>query len=302
MIELLLISLNNMKYTYFLLYFFSLTISAQIKGIVKDSITQKPIAFVSIYVKNENISLTTEEDGTFQFNAKENGKQLLFSAIGYEDKSSIASSNLTVFLQPKNYELEEVIFDKKGRIRQIEIGETGNTVAQAFDTGPKIDTKFFPYYNKYKNINLIKQLVFSSDSKIDEALVKFHFYKVDTNGFPGKEMLDENLIVTVYKGVKSYTVDLTKFNLYLPKQGIFVGVEKLNIEKNKLEKVVFNENTQTTTLQTIYCPMILYNYIQRPFSYSYSGGNWIKKESKNPDNDSNLISVFEPAINLILTN
>lgn len=291
-----------MKYIYFLLYFFSLTISAQIKGIVKDSITQKPIAFVSIYVKNENSSLTSEEDGTFQFNANENGKQLLFSAIGYEDKMITASSNLTVLLQPKNYELEEVVFDKKGKIRQLEIGKTGNTVAQAFDTGPKIDTKFFPYFNKYNNINLIQQLVFSADCKIDEALVKFHFYKLDSNGFPGDEMLDENLIVTVYKGVKSYTVELTKFNLYLPKQGVFVGVEKLNIQKNKLERVIFNENTQTTTTQIVYCPMILYNYIQRPFSFSYSGGNWIKKESKNQENDSNLITVFEPAINLILTN
>jgi hypothetical protein len=291
-----------MKNIYVLLFFFSLTITAQIKGVVKDSITQKPIAFVSIYVKNENISITSEEDGTFQFKAKEIGKQLLFSAIGYENKTVTATSNLIVFLQPKNYELDDVVIDKKAKRRLIEIGKTDNTVAQAFDTGPKIDTKFFPYYSKYDNINLIKQLIFSADCKIDEALVKFHFYKLDSNSFPGEEMLDQNLIVTVNKGVKSYKVDLTKYNLYLPKQGIFVGVEKLNIEKNKLEKVIFNENTQTTILQTIYCPMILYNYIDRPFSFSYSGGNWIKKENTNPDNFSNLIRVFEPEINLILTN
>lgn len=293
--------MNQKQQLSLLLLFVTFCLNAQKKGVVKDSLTGKPIAYVSIWVENENKSSTTEENGTFTINTTDK-KNLIFSAIGYEKKIVKAAANLEVFLKSKNYQLEDVVFLKKPKTKQIEIGKTGNNVSQAFDSGPKIDTKFFPYYTKYSKTDFIKQLIFSTDCKIDEASIKFHFYKKDAAGFPGEEMLDQNLIVTVLKGVNSYTIDLTKFNMYFPKDGLFVGVEKLNIEKNKLERVLFNENTQSTSIQTTFCPMVLYNYMQRPFSFSYSGGNWMKKENTNPEKNSNLIGVFEPSINLILSN
>ena len=40
------------------LFLVSMSISAQIKGVVKDSITGKPISYVSIWVENENNGTT----------------------------------------------------------------------------------------------------------------------------------------------------------------------------------------------------------------------------------------------------
>ena len=69
-----------------LLLLISQFISAQVKGIVIDSISKKPISFVNIWVENENIGTTSEENGTFIINAAESNKNLIFSALGFEKR------------------------------------------------------------------------------------------------------------------------------------------------------------------------------------------------------------------------
>ena len=58
-----------MKQILFLLLI-SFSLSAQIKGVVKDSISGKPIAYVNIWVENENIGTTSEENGSFSLDIK----------------------------------------------------------------------------------------------------------------------------------------------------------------------------------------------------------------------------------------
>lgn len=53
-----------MKYFIFL-YLISCSLSAQIRGVVKDSISGEPIPFVNIWVENETVGTTSEADGTF---------------------------------------------------------------------------------------------------------------------------------------------------------------------------------------------------------------------------------------------
>ena len=59
-------------------------VSAQVSGIVVDEYN-KPISYVNIWVENENIGTTSEENGTFSINATGN-KNLIFSALGYDKK------------------------------------------------------------------------------------------------------------------------------------------------------------------------------------------------------------------------
>jgi CarboxypepD_reg-like domain len=274
---------------------------SQIKGIVRDSISGKPIPYVNIWVENENIGITAEENGEFTIGTSEKNKNLIFSVLGFEKKTIRANKATRVNLKPIAYDLQEVIISNSKKTRQIEIGKTDNLVFQAFDNGPRIDTKFFPYDKSYKKTKFIKQVTIETDSKIESAAIKIHFYNVDMNGYPSLELLTKNLIVNVKKGTRKTFFDITEFNLELPKQGLFVGFEKLIIEKNKTEKLVLNTNTNTTQIQKTYFPFVLYNYVESNFSFNFSGGKWIKTENKS--NDISIKSkVFEPAINLILTN
>jgi len=290
------------KRLWFMLVLIGYTVSAQIKGVVKDSISGQPIPFVSVWSENQNIGTTSEENGEFIINTNEKSKRLVFSALGFEKKTIKTSEAKNVKLVPVEYQLDEVVISSRKETRQIEIGKTGNAICQAFDNGPRIDVKYFPYLSDYKRTKYIKQLTLYTDSRIENATVRIHFYDVDDNGFPNKELLLKDKIVKVRKGTVNHLIDVSELNLTMPKKGLFVGFEKLILEKNKLEKTVKNSNTNETKIQITYYPFILYNYVERDFLFTYSGGKW-NKQTMNANSDSkDKEKIYEPAINLILTN
>ncbi len=288
--------------TSLLFLLFSLSLSAQTKGVVKDSISEKPIPFVSVWSENQNIGTTSEENGEFTINTNEKSKKLVFSALGFEKKTIKVTDAKNVKLVPVEYQLDEVVISKSRKSRELEIGKTDNTICQAFDNGPRIDVKFFPYSSNYKRTKYIKQLTLYTDSRIENATVRIHFYDADENGFPNKELLQKDRIVIVRKGTINQLIDVSDLNLTMPKKGLFVGFEKLIIEKNKLEKTVTNSNTNETKIQTTYYPFILYNYVERDFLFTYSGGKWNKQTMNVNSNSKDKEKIYEPAINLILTN
>jgi hypothetical protein len=290
------------KRLFSLLVFISCSLSAQIKGVVKDSLSGKPIPYVNIWVQDENIGSTSEENGTFFINTTAKEKRLIFSTLGYEKKIIKASEALEVNLKPMAYSLDEVVISKSIGTKIVEIGKTKSEIYQAFDNGPKIDTKFFPYFPSYKKTKYIKQVSIYTDSRIEDAIIKIHFYEADANGFPGEELLDKDFIVMVKKGTRINRFDLTDFNLKFPKNGVFVGFEKLMIEKNKTEKSITDLNTNITQLQKTYFPFVLYNYVEREFLFTFSGGKWNRKTKQNDGDASGKMMINEPAINLILTN
>jgi len=279
---------------------FSISLSAQVKGVIVDENNQ-PISYVNIWVENENIGTTSEENGVFSINVSGN-KILIFSALGYEKKSVKASDAEKVVLTVNETKIEEVVIVKKYETKEIEIGKVKNETYQAFDNGPRIDAKFFPYILKYKKTKYIKKVSIFTDSEIENATVKIHFYSVDANGYPGEEMLSKDFLVSVKKGVKKTFFDMSDLNLRMPKTGIFVAYEKLIIDKNKLEKTVVDLNTNGTKIQKTYYPFMLYNYVQRDFTYTFFGGKWNKQTKQDVNNPSEKMMVYEPSINLILTN
>ena len=280
---------------------FSMSVSAQIKGVVKDSLTGKPISYANIWVENENIGVSSEENGTFSISTTKT-KNLVFSALGYEKKVVKAAVANMVNLNPKSLQLEEVVVTNKLQTKIIEIGKSKSPIYQAFDNGPRIDVKFFPYYPKYKKTRNIRQVTVETDSKIDDATIKIHFYSVNENGFPGEELLTKDFVTTVKKGVKKNIFSIADFNLRIPKKGLFVGFEKLIIEKNKVETTITDYNSNTTSIKKSYFPLVLYNFEERDFIFSFSGGKW-NKETKYDNNGLAVkMMVYEPAINLILTN
>lgn len=283
-----------------LLFLLSFSLSAQIKGVVLDEYN-KPVSYVNIWVENENNSTTSEENGEFTINCLPD-KNLIFSALGYEKKTVKASESDKVTLKINALELSEVVIAKRFETKQIEIGKVKIESYQAFENGPRIDAKFFPYDPKYKKTKYIKQVAIITDSQLESSSFKIHFYAVNPDGSPGEELLKKDYLVSVRKGVKKGYFNVVDFNLRMPKTGLFVGFEKLIIEKNKLEKEVIDSNTKATTIQKLYFPYVLYNYVEREFIYTFSKGKWNRQTKEDINNPSDKMRVYEPAINLILTN
>lgn len=279
----------------------SIATLAQTKGVVKDSLSGEPIPFVNIWVQDENIGASSEENGEFIIQASKD-KTLIFSALGFEKKTIKASQASVVYLKETSYKLEEVVISNRLETKEIQIGKTENSVCQAFDNGPKIDTKFFPYLPSYKKTRFIKKVSIYTDCRIEEATVKIHFYSVSPDGFPDKELLSKDLIVKVKKGTRIHTIDVSRFNLTMPKNGLFVGFEKLLIESNKLEKTTVDQNTKTTITTITYFPYMLYNYVERDFLFTFSGGRWNKQLTNSEGGTAFKKKIYEPSIQLILTN
>jgi hypothetical protein len=290
------------KILFLILVLVSFSLAGQIKGVVKDSLTSKSIPFVNIWIEGENIGSTSEEDGTFLINSTEEGKKLIFSTLGYEKKIIKASDAAVVNLKPLLYSLNEVVISKSIGTKSVEIGKTKNEIYQAFDNGPKIDTKFFPYFASYKKTKYLKQVSIYTDSRIENASIKIHFYTMDANGFPHEELLDKDFVVTVKKGTRINRFDLTAFNLKFPKNGLFVGFEKLMIEKNKTEKTITDLNTNILQVQKTYFPFVLYNYVEKEVFFTFSGGKWHRKTKENNSDLSGKMMINEPVITLNLSN
>lgn len=269
---------------------------SQIKGKVVDEKNQ-PIPFVNIAVQNENIGTTSEENGEFLIHESDKNKNLIFSALGFDKKVIKATENLQVILKASEIQLDEVVVIKKFGTKEIEIGKISDKVLQAFDNQSRIDIKYFPYLPKYKKTKFINRISIFTDSKIENATIKLHFYKLDTNGFPGEELLNTDYIVTLKKGTIKNTYNLENFNLVMPKEGVFVGFEKLLIDKNKIEKKLLNSVTKESKIQISYAPLLMVYRLEKPFTFIFYGGKWNKETSQLGEK----LIISEPAINLILS-
>jgi hypothetical protein len=103
-----------------LLIFICFSATAQIKGVVVDE-KKEPIPYVNIWVENENIGTTSEENGAFSLPINEI-KNIVFSALGYETKIVSSTEIESVILYPKALELNEVVIEQRKGTSEVIIG------------------------------------------------------------------------------------------------------------------------------------------------------------------------------------
>ena len=221
-----------MKYLFFIL--FSLSISAQTKGVVVDE-SGKPIPYVNIWVENENIGTTSEENGEFSIADTEN-KTLVFSAIGFETLKAKLNESGKVVLKSIAYQLDEVVIQKRMGKDQIEIGKykKGN-ISMYYGAGikPTILAKFIAPTKDIKTHPFVDNITFFTLSNINNAKIKVRFYEVAPDGSPGLDYSDDIIIFTVKNGKQNNTLDLKDKNLIIPDKGLFIAFEWMIIEENK---------------------------------------------------------------------
>lgn len=273
---------------------------AQVKGKVVDE-NKQPIPYVNIWVEGENVSTTSDVDGHFVLHITSE-KALLFSSLGFEKKKVMSTDVSLVQLLPTTYELGEILVLNKKETKKIEIGQPENSIHQAFENGPKFDAKYFPYKPNYKKTQYIKKVSVFTENALEEASIKIHFYTVNADGLPGEELLKKDFVVSVKKGARRTWFDLTSLNVVFPKEGLFVAIERLFIDKNKFEKTLATNEPNKPKIQRTYFPLPFYSFVEGSYTYTFLGGKWTKETKK--DGDGNIIKtrIFEPAIRLLLTN
>lgn len=225
-----------MKILTLLLLCVSTCIYSQIKGIVLDE-SNKPIPYANIWVENENIGTTSEENGTFSLAIKER-KNIVFSALGYETKIVSSSNISSVILHPKTLVLNEVVIEKRKGTSVIDVGDFSGIKLNAgvTNTGQEnvhVWGKFIKFNEKIKEHPFIKLVEFVTSSRLKNVLLRIRIFNVNKEGFPTDDLVEEDILVLINKGKNNNIVDLTKYKIKIPEEGIVIGFEYLKLEQNK---------------------------------------------------------------------
>ena len=294
----------------FLLLLTTLSLSAQIKGVVLDSISGKPIAYVNIWVENENIGTTSEENGTFSLDIKEE-KNIVFSALGYDTKILKSSEIEKVSLYPKVYEMPEVVIEVSKATNKIKISNYNkNKINLYYGAGkqPTIIARKIEANDDIKKHPFLKEIKFLSLCQIKKAKIILRFFEIDTNGKPSIDYLEKNIVLNIKKGKNNNKINLEEYKIRIPENGIFIAFEWMIIEENKYmyEYTVEEEDNKVKNYDGLnYQPVIGTIPSEKQTSWTYSKGKWFPREKHNNESKyiNNYINKFgELAIELTLSN
>jgi hypothetical protein len=105
------------------------------------------------------------------------------------------------------------------------------------------------------------------------------------------------------KGMKKNVVDISKYKLKMPKNGVVIGLEWLIIPENYYEFKYQDSSKKKRITLPNYQPSLVVNYFEERNAFNYRGGKWYwsyitNTTGKYPWNNK----IMTPAINLILTN
>ena len=265
----------------FLFVLLNFSVSAQIKGVVVDE-NNKPIPYVNIWVENENIGTTSEEDGSFQLNVSKD-KNLVFSANGFDKKTCKFLEKNEIILKPTVYQLEEVKIEVRKATEEIEIGKYDKSKINFYYgcwDKPWIIAKYISYNDTIEQKPFLKDLTIMTTSYKKNASFNLRILEVNTDGSPGNEIINENIFVKVKKGKENTTIDLSKYKLKIPQSGIFISIEFLIIEENRYESEVYIKETNKKETMISYQPSIGTVPSEVSTTWKYIG-KWSRTENKN---------------------
>lgn len=221
----------------FILFISNLAFSL-FKAVVINSETKKIIPYVNIWVENENIGTTSNENGEFELDTESN-KIIHFSAIGFETKKIISDSiENSLELKPLITELDEVFIKPKKLTQQLEIGTYNKSEIKSYfacGTKPWISARFFNYKGKYNDTPFINKIRLLTKSNIKDSKFNIRIYSVNDLGEPEDYIYKQNIVGIAKKGKEITEIDISNLNIVFPKEGFFIAIEWLIIESNQYE-------------------------------------------------------------------
>jgi hypothetical protein len=211
-------------------------------GTVKSMDNGLPLEFAGIQLKNSGKGGITDKNGNFSFQVKrsELNDSIEVSSLGYMKASYLAAgftegSGHVVYLKLKMINLQAVnIHAKDFKIKKI-----GNHSILSFgsiymDTQGQ-QTALFIANKKGKKGIISSVSYYLSDKGNVQSPFRVRIYEKDSiSGKPGKDLLKEMLVARP-KESGWFSVDISQFNIGIPKDGFFVAIE--GIYPNEYGKV-----------------------------------------------------------------
>lgn len=260
----------------FLLFLNSYLLLGQHTVVLKDKNTNNAIAYASIF-KDDKLYTTADSLGVFHVDAKSLKSNFTISSVGYTSKTVVISAEDTViYLEKEVAQLEEMRILARKNKRKFTLGKAkrGDIVVVCGKTGNLTEElgKFFK--NPTEEVLFLKKFKFNTFASTKSRIVNILFYSVKETGEPDKIISPENIICKLKKGNRTTEVDLSKMNIEMPKEGIFVAVQYLLLEENK-------QYSDKNKDSFFYEPSIEANYTDGSYTDSWYKQDtvWIKNKT-----------------------
>jgi hypothetical protein len=219
-----------------------LSFSQVLKGKIVDSITGQPVFYANI-VKLRGGGAYADINGDYEIDISTiKSDTLLVTSVGYKNKyvsiNALRTNDLNaIFLQENQEELDEVLLTtKKVRYTSKKVfgekreGNTGMNSLIGYETCVfiKNEENIVGKLNKVY-VKLKKMKKSFPDYKLYTAMFNVKIYEFDKEkNTPGKLISKENIYIKPRNAKYTLWVDLVKYNIMVPKEGVCVGLEMIN--------------------------------------------------------------------------
>jgi len=206
---------------FFLLFLFSYSSAQELEGVIIDAETSEVLSYVNIGLLGKDIGTVSDQDGAFSLKIPtiHLNDTLRFSMIGYKTYDVYpkdlldADSNIQIKLQPKGYELNEVVvipkdyeatrFGNKADGKNISAGFSENLLGYEVGVLMKLKKKRQGY--------LEKVMVNIANCEYDSVFFRLNIYEMDGKK-PGENILDKPIYLSYTKEelLENIEIDLSK--------------------------------------------------------------------------------------------
>ncbi|WP_247232794.1 carboxypeptidase-like regulatory domain-containing protein [Telluribacter sp. SYSU D00476] len=217
------------------------TLGQSVQGRVVNYITGSPVAYALVTNTTRTTGLYTDTSGLFRWSGTLEG--LLVSAPGYQTlriDNYNPDSVLKVSLVEKPLVLEQMPSTANKRPQMVQKGAWRKRPSGYFSScqaeQPREVALYIP--NEKNEEGVLRKVSFYVSSKGKQrAPVRVRVYK-NAGGIPGDDLLDESVVLTPGRPWYRWKdVIIGRYNIPVPKEGLFVGLEWLHSADSTYESL-----------------------------------------------------------------
>ena len=173
--------LYNITLILLLLLFASAGASAQIRGVITDSLTHEPLMYITVQYEGKGVGGISNAEGEYQVETRKGWNELTFSAIGYITKKvkfAPGTKELNVALAPADVMLSEVVVKPKKEKYSRKNNPAVEFMKKVIEhkKALKLEENDFYQYQKYEKMKMSINDV--TPEKMEKGIYKkFSFFK-----------------------------------------------------------------------------------------------------------------------------
>ena len=210
----------------------------KIQGYILDKVTLEPLPYASIGAIHHQYGCYTDTTGLFTLFYSNENDSVKVSYLGYNSLNSTIKDlkKLTnIFLEVDPMQLNEVVvIPKKTKKKEMEIGFFKRNIVMLRCPSYAVNTfaTLIPFPIKGSHV-VIKSIKFVYSASTKNYPIRIRILKANENGEPVEDLVNENIIFNNFKPSRAListvaNIDVSKYNIAMPKTGVFIGIEWLS--------------------------------------------------------------------------